>query len=67
MGRLRLHGLEEHVEAMKSLVRTMGGTPAQVRSHPITFGSGDWTCVVGEFENGSRTVMPARWRDRVSA
>ena len=62
-GQAPTHGLEEHVDAMKALVQTMGGTPAQVRSHPITFGSGDWTCVVGEFENGSRMVTLARWRD----
>jgi hypothetical protein len=24
---------------------------------------GDWTCVVGEFENGSRMVTVAKWRD----
>lgn len=36
---------------------------AQVRSHPIKFGSGDWTCVVGEFENGGRMVTVAKWRD----
>jgi len=62
-GQAPTHGLKEHVEAMKAVVGTMGGTPAQVRSHPITFGSGDWTCVVGEFENGSRMVTVARWRD----
>ena len=28
-----------------------------------SFGSGDWTCVVGEFENGSRMVTVAKWRD----
>ncbi|WP_127507614.1 hypothetical protein [Actinoplanes solisilvae] len=56
-------GLDEHIDAMKALVESMGGTPAQVKAHPITFGSGDWTCVVGEFENGSRMVTLARWRD----
>jgi len=57
------HGIEEHIDAMKALVQATGGTPAQVTSHPIKFGSGDWTCVVGEFENGSRMVTVAKWRD----
>jgi len=56
-------GIEEHIDAMKAMVQATGGTPAQVRSHPIKFGSGDWTCVVGEFENGSRMVTVAKWRD----
>jgi hypothetical protein len=30
---------------------------------PIRFGSGEWTCVVGELEDGSRMVTMARWRD----
>jgi hypothetical protein len=62
-GQLPTHGIEEHIDAMKAMVQATGGTPAQVRSHPIKFGSGDWTCVVGEFENGSRMVTVAKWRD----
>jgi hypothetical protein len=27
------------------------------------FGSGEWTCVVGEFEGGGRMVTVAKWRD----
>jgi hypothetical protein len=57
------HGIEEHIDAMKAIVQATGGRPAQVKSHPIKFGSGDWTCVVGEFENGSRMVTVAKWRD----
>ncbi|MFD6062103.1 nuclear transport factor 2 family protein [Rhodococcus wratislaviensis] len=57
-------GLSAHIEAMDSLVKaTTGETPNQVVSHPIAFGSGEWTCVVGEFENGERMVTVARWRD----
>lgn len=48
---------------MKAMVQAAGGAPAQIKSHPIKFGSGDWTCVVGEFENGSRMVTVAKWRD----
>ena len=58
------HGIEEHIDAMKAMVQATGGTPARIRSHPITFGSGDWTCVVGEFEDGSRMVTVAKWARR---
>ena len=57
------HGLQEHIAAMKAFVESTGGTPLQVASHPIRFGSGEWTCVVGEFEGGGRMVTVARWRD----
>ena len=56
-------GIQEHIEAMKALVESTGGTPIQVASHPIRFGSGEWTCVVGEFEGGGRMVTVAKWRD----
>ena len=57
------HGIREHIDAMKALVQSTGGTPIQVSSHPIAFGSGEWTCVVGEFEGGGRMVTVARWAD----
>src|SRR5437879_13214617 len=57
------HGIREHIGAMKAFVESTGGVPIQVKSHPIAFGSGDWTCVVGELENGSRMVTLARWHD----
>jgi hypothetical protein len=41
----------------------LGGAPIQVKSHPIRFGSGEWTCVVGELKDGSWMVAVARWRD----
>ncbi|WP_371406869.1 ester cyclase [Kribbella sp. NBC_00662] len=62
-GQATTHGLKEHIEAMEALVESNGGTPVQVASHPIMFGSGDWTCVVGEFEGGGRMVTIAKWRD----
>jgi len=55
------HGIEEHIAAMKAYVESAGGTPPQITSHPIKFGSGEWTCVVGEFEGGGRMVTVARW------
>ena len=56
-------GIQEHIDAMEALVESMGGQPVQVKSHPIAFGSGEWTCVVGEFEGGGRMVTVAKWRD----
>ena len=56
-------GLEAHIDAMKAFVESAGGTPPKVVSHPIGFGSGAWTCVVGEFGAGSRMVTVAKWRD----
>jgi hypothetical protein len=57
------HGIDAHVDAMKSLVEQAGGRPMQIQSHPISFGSGEWTCVVGEFASGDRMVTVAKWRD----
>jgi hypothetical protein len=62
-GQAPTHGIREHIQAMKALVESTGGTPVQVTSHPIRFGSGDWTCVVGELEDGRRMVTLAKWRD----
>ncbi len=62
-GQASTHGIRAHIEAMKAFVESTGGVPVQVKSHPIGFGSGDWTCVVGELENGSRMVTLAKWRD----
>jgi hypothetical protein len=62
-GQSPTHGVEEHIDAMKGLVQASGGTPARITSHPIKFGSGEWTCVVGEFEGGTRMVTVAKWRD----
>ena len=62
-GQAPTHGIREHIQAMKAFVESTGGAPVQVKSHPIRFGSGDWTCVVGELENGSRMVTLARWQD----
>ena len=52
-------GIREHIEAMRAFVESTGGAPVRVKSHPIRFGSGEWTCVVGELEDGRAT--PTRW------
>jgi hypothetical protein len=56
-------GIQEHIDAMKSYVDSAGGTPPQIVAHPIAFGSGEWTCVIGEFEGGGRMVTVAKWRN----
>ena len=63
-GQPQTHGIDEHIDAMKAYVeQNGGGTPPQITSHPIKFGSGEWTCVVGEFGNGARMVTVARWHN----
>ncbi|MGD8213734.1 hypothetical protein [Aestuariimicrobium sp. Y1814] len=57
------HGVQAHIDAMKACVDSSGGTPPQITSHPIGFRNGEWTCVIGEFEDGSRMVTVAKWRD----
>jgi hypothetical protein len=62
-GQAPTRGIKEHIEAMKAFVDSAGGRPPRIVSHPIGFGSGEWTCVIGEFEDGSRMVTVAKWRD----
>ena len=57
------HGIQEHIDTMKAYVEAAGGTPPRITAHPISFGSGEWTCAVGEFEGGGRMVTVAKWRD----
>ena len=56
-------GIDQHIAAMEGYVSMVGGTPPRIVSHPIAFGSGEWTCVIGEAEDGSRMVTVAKWRD----
>lgn len=62
-GQRPTHGIQEHIDAMKAFVDSVGGTPPRIVSHPIGFGSGERTCVIGEFEDGSRMVTVAKRRD----
>lgn len=52
--------LEEHIAAMEGFTAQVGGTPPQITSHPIAFGSRKWTCVVGDSVDGSRMLTVAR-------
>jgi hypothetical protein len=62
-GQAVTNGVDAHINAMKKYVEAVGGTPPKIVSHPIGFGSGEWTCVIGEFADGSRMVTVAKWRD----
>jgi hypothetical protein len=57
------HGIGDHIDAMKAFIESTGGAPLQVKSHPISFGSGEWTCTVGELETGGQMVTVAKWRE----
>ena len=57
------HGIQEHIDAAKALLESTGGKVPQITSHSIRFGSGEWTCVVGEMEGYGRMVTVAKWRD----
>ena len=62
-GQAPTRGIRQHIEAMQAYVESVGGAPPRVAGHPIAFGAGEWTCVVGEFEGGGRMVTVAKWRD----
>ncbi len=56
-------GLAEHIVVCRKLADENGGKPFQITGHPIGFGEGDWTCVVGDLEDGTRMVTVGKWRD----
>jgi hypothetical protein len=55
-------GVQAHIDAMKQYVEQAGGQVPQITEHPIRFGEGGWTCVVGVIA-GKRMVTVAKWRD----
>ena len=60
-GQAPTHGIEEHIEAMKSYVpRTEWGDPT-ITSHPIKFGSEGGHASLGN-PSGSRMVTVAKSR-----
>jgi len=46
----------EHIDMLKPLFVFAPDT--KITSHPISFGSGDWTCVIGEMEGTFSKPMP---------
>src|SRR3954453_15751927 len=57
----RTEGIEAHVAMCQAMIAANGDS--KVRSHPIAFGSGEWTCAVGELGGGYQMVTLAKWRD----
>jgi hypothetical protein len=62
-GQPTTHGIDEHIAAVEGMVESVGSDNLQITSHVIRFGSGEWTCVVGEMQGGNKMVTVARWRD----
>lgn len=54
-------GIEAHVEQSKRFLATTPG--GKVAAHPISFGSGAWTCTIAELTGGQKMVIVCRWRD----
>lgn len=42
------NGLERHADDLKAMIAY--APDMKIRSHPVKFGSGEWTCVIGEVE-----------------
>jgi hypothetical protein len=56
------YGVFAHHHTQDVVVDWKGQAPTHgINEHPIAFGSGAWTCVVGEFEDGGRMVTVAKW------
>lgn len=50
-------GLEKHIEDLKAMFVYAPDT--QIKSHPVRFGSGEWTCVTGVMTGTFTKPMPA--------
>jgi len=50
------HGIEKHIEDLKAMFVYAPDT--RITVHPIKFGAGDWTSVVGEMEGTFTKPMP---------
>lgn len=42
------NGLDRHIDDLKAM--TAYAPDMKIKSHPVKFGSGEWTCVLGEVE-----------------
>ena len=50
------HGIEKHIEDLKAMFVYAPDTRIQV--HPVKFGAGDWTSVIGEMEGTFTKPLP---------
>src|SRR6476469_7400517 len=62
-GQAPTSGIDEHIRRHEGVRRVGRRNAASDHIAPISFGSGDWTCVVGEFVGVGRMVTVAKWRD----
>jgi hypothetical protein len=50
------HGIERHIEDLKAMFVYAPDT--RIKIHPVKFGAGDWTSVIGEMEGTFTKPMP---------
>lgn len=58
----RTEGIEAHLAVCQAYIEATADYT--IRSHPIQFGSGEWTCGVGQLAGGYQMVTVAKWRDK---
>jgi hypothetical protein len=52
----KTQGIAKHIEDLKAMFVFAPDT--RIQTHPVKFGSGDWTCVTGVFEGTFTKPMP---------
>jgi hypothetical protein len=50
------HGIQQHIEDLKAMFVYAPDT--RIKVHPVKFGAGDWTSVIGEMEGTFTQPMP---------
>jgi hypothetical protein len=50
-------GIKQHIDDLKAMFVYAPDT--RIKQHPVTFGSGEWTCVIGLMEGTFTQPMPA--------
>lgn len=56
----RTEGIEAHIEQSKRFLEATPG--GRVAAHPVSFGSGAWTCTVAELFSGRKMAIVCRWQ-----
>jgi SnoaL-like polyketide cyclase len=57
-------GIEKHIEDLKAMFVYAPDT--RIKVHPVKFGSGEWTSVIGEMEGTFTKPMPAGGRKTIA-
>ena len=50
------NGIDRHLDDLKTMIAW--APDMKIKSHPVKFGSGEWTCVIGEVEGTFTRPMP---------